>query len=729
MSPITTAAKRIAQLHDQVAPAELAKQTDMVSTKPTAGNGGGLPAPVAPPTPQASIAAERVNPSFPVRSMTHFLDGDAKMTALRERIALQLERDPVFKVDDNHDLSFDEIRERTMQKVRRLAHYVSSEPIAHFKIRMEILSAIDPQSWTRVGVHFGLFFGALQGQATSEQFSYWVSKGALALNGIIGCFGMTELGHGSNVAGLETTATFDEATDEFVIHTPTLTATKWWIGGAAQSATHCAVFAQMIVGGKRYGVKTFIVQLRNQSDFSLRPGIVIGDIGSKMGRHGVDNGWIQFTHVRVPRSHLLMKYTRVTRDGRVTEPAMSQLTYGALITGRVSMVVDSGNVAKKALTIALRYAAIRRQFGHPNEPETKLLDYIIHQHRLIPLLAQAFAMHFTGKEVNVMCEELQDRLQSLSPTDKDINVVLASLKELHGTSAGLKAFCTWNCLDTIDKCRQSLGGHGYSSYTGLAALYNDFAVHCTWEGDNTILSLQSGRYLVGCYREAKQGKKQPPGIGYLNDLSSALQKRCKAKSADEVVNLTVIGEAFWLVAANVVKKAGEDFESFVAKGLSDEQAYEECSQARLYAAKVHAVGYLFHRFKDAVSRATPELKPMLTKLCLLYGLYNIAENSGPFLQYEYFTAQQMDWIRSNVNELCKEIRKDAIPLVDSFNFSDYAINSPFGRFDGNIYEHYFQAVQKKHRPGAVPSYFQREIHPLLHRQITEEDPLEIDDEE
>jgi acyl-CoA oxidase len=240
----------------------------------------------------------------------------------------------------------------------------------------------------------------------------------------------------------------------------------------------------MIVKGKRYGVKTFIVQIRNPKDFTLRPGIVIGDIGSKMGRHGVDNGWIQFTHVRVPRSHLLMKHTRVTRDGRVTEPPMAQLTYGALINGRVSMVVDSGNVAKKALTIALRYAAIRRQFGHPNEPETKLLDYVIHQHRLIPLLAQAFAMHFTGKEVNVMCEELQERLQTLNPTDQDLPVVLASLKELHGTSAGLKAFCTWNCLDTIDKCRQSLGGHGYSSYTGLAALYNDFAVQCTWEGDN-----------------------------------------------------------------------------------------------------------------------------------------------------------------------------------------------------------------------------------------------------
>lgn len=69
---------------------------------------------------------------------------------------------------------------------------------------------------------------------------------------------MTELAHGSNVAGLLTTATFDEKTDEFVIHTPSVEATKWWIGGAAQTATHCACFAQMYVKGKNYGTKTFM---------------------------------------------------------------------------------------------------------------------------------------------------------------------------------------------------------------------------------------------------------------------------------------------------------------------------------------------------------------------------------------------------------------------------------------------------------------------------------------
>lgn len=321
-----------------------------------------------------SIEQERSQPSFPIREMTYFLDGGEKATLVRkqeggrekceagrkgflreakfgktlnfldlteltplslkqlqlkEKIMLTFERDPIFRVNDQHDLNFNEIRERSMAVVRKLAHYFSHEPVHVSQTRMQLLSVINPGAWTRVGVHYGLFFNTLRGQATSEQFAYWASKGAIALNGITGCFAMTELGHGSNVAGLETTATFDDSSDEvgfgvgfihgrsaglysittpcaqdfqnlfynflnihlfisfkFVIHTPTLTATKFWIGGAAQTATHSVVFAQLIVRGRRYGVKPFVVQLRNIDTFRLMPGIVIGDIGAKMGRTG-----------------------------------------------------------------------------------------------------------------------------------------------------------------------------------------------------------------------------------------------------------------------------------------------------------------------------------------------------------------------------------------------------------------------------------------------------------
>ncbi|KAF9396533.1 fatty-acyl coenzyme A oxidase [Podila verticillata] len=681
-------------------------------------------------TPVESMTEEREKATFDIREMTYFLDGGEKNTKIREKFMMELERDPTFRMYDMYDVTKDEIRVRTMEKFRTIVHYVSAEPVPIFTMRMQTISLIDPGFWTRFGVHYGLFFGALRGSATSSQFSHWVSKGALALNGMVGCFAMTELGHGSNVAGLETTATFDEAADQFIIHTPTVTATKWWIGGAAHTATHCVVFAQLIVRGKRYGTKSFVVQLRDTHTYTLMPGVNIGDIGKKMGRDGIDNGWIQFTNVRVPRMNMLMKHTKVSRAGEVKEPPMAQLTYGALIQGRVAMVVDSGNIAKKAVTIAGRYAAVRRQFSSsPHDiQETKLIDYAIHQYRLMPLLAMAYAFHFTGVETQKLYDHLMDKLESTQPNDASMQEVLDTLKETHATSAGLKAFCTWSTLNAIEACRQTLGGHGYSAYTGLATTYNDFAVHCTWEGDNTILTLQSGRYLVSCYREALAGKAQPEGVSYLNNLDSLLNLGCGVKSNEGILNFDIIQEAWNVVTANVVKKAGDDFENSIKQGLSPEAAYEECSQARLAAAKIHSFGYIFRRFAQAVKSAPEGLRPILTKVCFLYGLYSIEQNSGFFLQYRYFTPSQMDYVRAQVNVFCREVRQEYIPLIDAFNYTDYMINSPLGVYDGNVYEKYFDQVKRQNPVGGEHPYLPL-IQSLLRRNIEDDEPLEDDEED
>ncbi|KAJ2602578.1 fatty-acyl coenzyme A oxidase [Coemansia sp. RSA 1721] len=687
--------------------------------------------------PKASIAEERKAPSFPIRDLTYWIDGDRKTTELKERIMLELERDPLWRVSDHPNLSLAETRERAMSKVRRLADLATSRPLNETLLRMSIISVVDPGFWTRFGVHFGLFFGALQGQATPAQLAYWMDKGAMSMQGITGCFGMTELGHGSNVAGLETTATLDESTDEFVIHSPTLTATKWWIGGAAHTATHCSVYAQLIVKGKCYGTKTFVVQLRDTSTFQLIPGVNIGDLGKKMGRDQIDNGWIRFTHVRIPRSHMLMKHTKVTRSGEVIEPALAQLAYGALIQGRVSMVSDSANVAKRALTIAVRYASVRRQFsdGTPNAVETKLLDYPIHQHRLLPLMAQAFAMIFTAREVSANYERLMGVLSELGGDAKGaaVDEAIKDLKETHATSAGLKAFCTWMCLNIIDQCRQSLGGHGYSAYTGLSQAYSDFAVHCTWEGDNTILTLQCGRYLVATALEARKGQPLPANLSY---LKTALSKdgtvstgSCKGNSVEQVSSLDTLKAAWSSVAANAIINAVRDFEAGLAKGLSKDNAYEYSSASRLHAARMHTYTYLLHRFAAQVEQSPTSLRPILTLLAQLFGAHSAIQHSGEFLQSGFYAGAQIETLKAFVNHACSEVRKDAVPLTDAFGYTDYVVNSPLGRYDGDVYEKYFELVTSLNPAKPVP-YFDSLIKPLLERtnEIETGPELEIDQE-
>ena len=123
---------------------------------------------------------------------------------------------------------------------------------------------------------------------------------------MIGCYAQTELGHGSNVAALETTATLDKATDEFVIHTPTITATKYWPGDLGRFTSHAIVFARLIIDGKDYGVQPFLTQTRDVDTWKLRPGVKAGDLGPKIGYQSKDNGWASFDQVRIPRTNMLM---------------------------------------------------------------------------------------------------------------------------------------------------------------------------------------------------------------------------------------------------------------------------------------------------------------------------------------------------------------------------------------------------------------------------------------
>lgn len=681
----------------------------------------------------ATLAKERENPPFDVRAMAIANHGSEKDLILKERFMLEMSRDPAYYAVDIHDLTKDQIRERTMAKIQSLVHCVTNESIEVFQKRMEVIGLFDPGFWTRFGVHYGLFVGAIRSAATSNQFSYWLEKGLIGCKGMFGCFCMTELAHGSNVAGLLTTATLDLTTDEWVVHTPDLSATKWWIGGAAESATHGAVFAQMIINGKRYGVKTFIVPLRDPKTFRLLPGINIGDIGMKMGRNGIDNGYVQFTNVRVPRAYMLMKHTQVTREGHVHEPPLAQLTYGALLQGRAAMVSDAANSAKKALTIGVRYAAVRRQFkSSPDaEKETQLLDYPIHQRRLMPLLCQSVAFGYTALEMNALFEETSRALESLEPGDPNLNATIELLKETHSTSAGLKAFCTWATLEAIEKTRQACGGHGYSSYVGLAPMGQDFAVHCTWEGDNTILALQSGRALVQAFLEAKKGKELGGGMKYLNDYQKTLTGKGTEADLD---SLEGIDRGWATVAANAVKKAADDFEALLAAGKNRDQAFEESSQARFVAASVHTSGYIFRQFRNAVEkmeRKSDGVRDHLELLAKFYGLWQMEEKAAFFLRSGWITSDLLDKVQARVTEYCAKTRSFAIPLVDSFVLHDHTINSPLAKYDGSVYTSLFRVV-KRNNPQDKPHKYLPTVHSLLFREDGDyedvDEAIGIDDE-
>jgi len=305
-------------------------------------------------------------------------------------------------------------------------------------------------------------------------------------------------------------------------------------------------------------------------------------------------------------------------------------------------------------------------------------------------------------------------LDTMEPSDPNLNTILDKLKETHATSAGLKAFCTWACLDTIDKCRQSCGGHGYSAYSNFPLMYADFAVQCTWEGDNTILSLQAGRALIGAWGAFTKKRPLAPGVAYL-----AIPNILSARS-DSSLSLADLQKGFHCVSANSIQVVTMQYLGLLKAGKAKDVAMESCSQGRFVAAKLHTMGYIFSMFREACEEMpNSQEKEVMTTVCRLYGAWAVEELQGWFLKYKYFTPEQMDKVQHTVDQLCAEVRSYAVPLIDSFALSDHIVNSPLGKWDGSVYESYFAQVQASNPLPKVHPYFDRLIKPLLERKNEE----------
>src|SRR5690606_14845270 len=310
----------------------------------------------------------------------------------------------------------------------------------------------------KFGVQFGLFGMSILFLGTEKHHKkYLPDIGTLRLPG---CFAMTETGHGSNVRGIETTATYCSKDRTFIIHTPNAQAQKEFIGNAALHGRMATVFAKLVIGGTDYGVNAFLVPLRDETGKTL-PGISIEDCGRKMGLNGVDNGIIRFDEVVIPYENMLDRFARIDENGKFSSPIASDnrrffTMLGTLVGGRIGIPRSGVSAAKTGLAIAIRYGDQRRQFGPEAGSEVPILNYRTHQRRLMPLLANAYALHFA-------LQHLTNRF--LSRTEED-------MQEIEALAAGLKAWATWNTTETLQECRECCGGKGYMTDNRIADLKN-----------------------------------------------------------------------------------------------------------------------------------------------------------------------------------------------------------------------------------------------------------------
>lgn len=667
------------------------------------------------PDPAALMAQERARATFDPEDMHKVIEGTPEKAAKIMELYQLLERDPVLAPGmHDYELSRAENREQTTTRIARMTQYVELESYEDFWRRLNLLTVVDPSLGIRIAVNLGLFINCVKGNGTAAQYKYWcVDKEAKYMKQLWGCFGMTELGHGSNVAGVETTATFDEKTDEFIINTPHIGATKWWIGGAAHSATHSSIYARLIIKGKDYGVKTFVVPLRD-SRHQLMPGVSIGDIGLKMGREGVDNGWIQFSSVRVPRFFMLQKFCKVSRTGEVNLPPLEQLSYISLLQGRVGMALDLYRICARFVTVAVRYAVGRRQFKGDGQKtgETQLINYPLHQRRLMPHLAFTYAAALGTDRLERQHENVVRVLEEAVARndEKAILVALGGTKSLFVDSAALKLTLTWAAEQCITETRQACGGLGYSAYSGFGKAYADWVVQCTWEGDNNVLGMSAGRTVMKNVDDVlKRNVKVDGTLLFLLNAREAGDGLVLASGSD-------------LTPAEVLHALEVLMIRVSRDGLAKakETGWDLVSYERVLLSKLRCHHYLLQSLLNAMQEVTkPELLYALARVTRLYALTLVLENfAREFVAYNVLDARlSLDITQTLVPEACEQVREQAVPLTDSFQQPDGFLNLAIGVYDGNLYENYFRVVKTHNDPTKTKAPYSSDLEAMLNRPL------------
>lgn len=596
--------------------------------------------------------------------------------------------------------SIDEARDRVTGQLLTLAEhgygrvgfptdYGGSHDYGASCVLFEMQALGDLSLLIKLGVQFGLFGGAVARLGTERIHSAYLE--AIQTGRILGSFAMTEIGHGSNVQAIETTATYDSGTRELVIHSPTPSATKTYIGNAAKDAHLAVVFAQLSTPDGDHGVHAVLVPIRDPQTGEITPGVTIGDNGPKGGLPGVDNGTFTFDQVRVPATMLLGAFGDIGEDGHyvsaIDNPNRRFFTMlGTLVRGRICVGGGAGAAAKKALAIAIRYGDQRRQFAAPGESgEQVILDYLAHQRRLLPRLATTVALTFAQ---NDLIDRLQELQGTALPDGEDISET--DQRELETRVAGIKAVITWHGLDTVQACREACGGAGYMAENQLTQLRADVDVFTTFEGDNTVLLQLVAKSLLTEYQET------------FGDISGPELAGLVTKQVAEGLVERTTGRAGLQRLIDIAKGRGDDsamddhgwqlsmFEQRADHGLetlgrrlrraTGDDAFDVFNGAQdhlLFAARAHIDRCVMEAAVEAVD-AMPEgeARDLMSSVISLYALSSIEADKGWFLEHGRLNTTRSRLVTASVNDLCRALRPHALTLVDAFGIPEALITAP-----------------------------------------------------
>ena len=339
---------------------------------------------------------------------------------------------------------------------------------------------------------------------------------------------------------------------------------------------------------------------------------------------------------------------------------------GTLVGGRIGIPRSALAAAKSGLTIAIRYSDQRRQFGSEGGSEVPILNYRMHQRRLLPHLAKTYAVHFA--------------LQYL--TNRFLNKTESEMQEIEALAAGMKSYSTWSTRDILQECREAIGGKGYLSENRIDALKNDTEIYTTFEGDNTVLMQLVAKNRLSEFRKAfgEMGSLGIINYVYENAKMAIAEKNpiITRKTDDEhLLDSQFHLQAFHHREKTILASAARRIKKLIDEGLEAYDAFNVVQHQMIDVAQAYLERVVLEQFQEAVKSVEDEKsKEILTKLNQLYALSQIEKNKGWYLEDGYMEAVKTKAIRKMVNQLCWDIRPDAVSLVNAFDIPESCLAAP-----------------------------------------------------